>query len=96
MATNYFGTRVLGTPVITGRGLLHGVLFSHNQATVQTLTIYDNTAASGTILLQAYVSAQQTPYLLLLPRRYAIPFTTGLSTPLNINHEITLWATDLD
>jgi hypothetical protein len=96
MATNYFGLRKSATPIITGAGLLHGLIFSHNQATVQTLTLYDNTAASGTILLQAYVSAAQTPYYLFFPRRYAIPFTTGLSFPNNLNHELTIWATDLD
>jgi len=97
MATNHFGVRATAANIIAGPGLLHGFLVSHAQATVQTLTLHDWTSAAGHIvLLQAYVSAQQTPYLLLLPRRYAIPFTTGLSTPLNINHEITLWATDLD
>ena len=95
MATNYFGKRVTAAPIITGKGLLHGLLVSHAEEDPQTVTIYDNTAASGTVLLVLYVAREQCPALLLFPRREAIPFTTGLSATYT-NCELAVWATDLD
>ena len=95
MATNYFGKRVTAAPIITGAGLLHGFLISHAQATVQTVTFYDNTAASGTVLLTAYIAPERNPTFILFPRRYSIPFTTGLSATYT-NCELSIWATDLD
>ena len=95
MATNHFGKRVTAAPIITGSGLLHGFLVSHNQATVQTLTFYDNTAASGTVLLTAYIAPEVNPVFILWPRRHSVPFTTGLSATYT-NCELNVWATDLD
>jgi hypothetical protein len=95
MPTNHFGKRVTAAPIITGQGLLHGFLVSHNQATVQTLTFYNNTAASGTVLLQAYIAPEQNPVFILFPRRHSIPFTTGLSASYT-NCDLSVWATDLD
>ena len=93
MATNHFGERYITAPFITGKGLLHGFLVSTNQATVQTFTFYDNTAASGTVLLNHDLHPERSPLLVIFPRRYSIPFTTGLSASGNI--ELSIWATAL-
>jgi hypothetical protein len=93
MATNYFGKRYTAAPFITGAGLLHGFLVSTNQMAVQTFTIYDNTAAAGTVLLQHHLYPTRSPLLVLFPRRDSIPFTTGLSVSGNV--EISIWATAL-
>jgi hypothetical protein len=94
MATNYFGLRSTANPILSGAGLLHGVTISHNQASVQSCTIYDNTAASGTILIIFNIAPEHNPFHLMLPRRYAIPFTTGLSAT-HPNCQLNLWATIL-
>jgi hypothetical protein len=94
MATNYFGTRVTATPIITGKGLLHGIHISHAEATVQKVSLYDNTAAGGTTIIVLQVAPEQTPFTIIFPRRYAIPFTTGLSAAYP-NCELNVWATAL-
>jgi hypothetical protein len=95
MATDHFGKRATAALIITGSGLLHGFLVSHNQATVQTLTFYDNTAAAGTVLLTAYIAPEKNPVFLMFPRRHSVPFTTGLSATF-ANCELNVWATDFD
>lgn len=91
MATMYRGTRASAANIITGAGSLRGLLISHNQATVQTVTLYDNTAASGTILAQIYLNPAQSPYRLALARDDAITFATGLSWS-GTNCELNVWA----
>ena len=91
MATNLMGSRPTAANIVTGPGVLYGFLVSHAQATPQTLTFYDNTAASGAILLTVHVAPEQSPVLVKWARRDAIPFTTGLSYAAP-NCEIAVWA----
>lgn len=92
--TNYFGTRPSAANIITGAGHLRGFLVSHDQAAVQTLTFYDNTAASGTVLLIVYIAPERNPIRIMFARADAIVFSTGLSYAAP-NCEIAVWAVDL-
>lgn len=64
--------------VHTGAGILLGLLISHAQSTTQTVTLYDNTSASGTVLLAVDVAPEASPAHLVFPRDNAPDFATGL------------------
>jgi len=64
--------------VHTDAGILLGLLISHAEAAAQTVTLYDNTAASGTVLLAVTVAPEASPVHLVFPRDLAPAFTTGL------------------
>ena len=51
MATNLMGTRPSAANIVSGAGVLYGLLASHGEASVQTVTFYDNTEAT----VQAWV-----------------------------------------
>lgn len=93
MAVIIQGERPDSANIITGPGALRGFLVSHDQTSVMTLTFYDNTAASGTILLVVYVAPERSPTYILFPRQDAIAFTTGLSYAAP-NCEIAVWAVE--
>jgi hypothetical protein len=76
--------------VHTGAGLLLALLISHSQATVQTVTLYDNTAASGTVLLAVDVEPTRSPIYLRFPRNLAPAFSTGLHVVPG-NCKVALW-----
>jgi hypothetical protein len=93
MATVYNGTRMTAANLITGAGKLLGILVSHAQATVQTVTFYDNTAASGTVLLTLYIDPNRCPTYIRFPLKNPIEFSTGLSATYT-NCELNVWAVD--
>jgi hypothetical protein len=62
------------TVVKTGAGILHSITFNKPLATA-VITIYDNTAASGTILGIITIPANPQPTTLV----YDLNFTTGLT-----------------
>ena len=64
--------------VHTGPGLLLGLLISHAEAAAQTVTLYDNTSAAGTVLLAIDVAPEASPAHLVFPRDLAPAFATGL------------------
>lgn len=87
------GKRGTGTKHV-GKCVLIGILISHDQATVQTVRVWDNTAASGTLVLDIDVDPTRSPWSLFLPRDLAIPFSTGLhveSTNCNVNVWFVSW-----
>jgi hypothetical protein len=93
--TMYDGTVATqaGAPTITGAGRLLGFMLSHAQAGVQTVTFYDNTAASGTVLLTVSIDPTESPFFVYFPRDQGIPFTTGLSVnDSGANVAIAIWA----
>ena len=67
----------------TGAGRLFALLLSHNQTSAQTVTLYDNTAASGTVLAQMHLHPQQSPTYLRLGaapgREEGLQFSHGLT-----------------
>lgn len=62
------------TVVKTGAGILHTITFNKPVAT-GVVTVYDNTAASGTVLATITVPASPQPVTL----HYDAVFTTGLT-----------------
>ena len=84
------------TTVHTGRGRIMAYLISHAEATTQTVTFYDNTAASGTIAHQVKVHPQRSPTYIQLARRVdeskllGIEFETGLTIAPG-NCEVAVW-----
>jgi hypothetical protein len=91
MATIYNGQRMTAANLITGGGKLLGFIVSHAQATVQTVTFYDNTAASGTVLLTVYIDPTRCPTYIRFPSRHPLEFSTGLSATYT-NCELNVWA----
>jgi hypothetical protein len=81
-----------GTQVITGAGRLYGILMSTDQATAQTVTFYDNTAASGTVILKHSIVLPTAgcPFYVRFPEKSPIAFSTGLHV-VNANIELNLW-----
>lgn len=95
--TNYQQHLSSSTLVHTGSGLLAGLVVSmHAASTTLTLTCYDNTAASGTILLRLNLSpdAVAQPFVLFFPDRFAPRFSTGLYLQLSASGDasVNLWA----
>ena len=74
-------------------GRLLGFLISHTNAAVQTVTFYDNTAASGTVILVVNVSPNETPAFVMLERDAGIAFSTGLHVNQG-NCNVSVWSVD--
>ena len=89
----YIGTRLTAANLITGSGILRGFLISHAQA-YDDVTFYDNTAASGTILLSLTITQYNVPYFIMFGRDDALRFSTGLSAAYT-NCEVNVWAVQL-
>ncbi len=87
----YQGIRPTSANIVSGAGELKGLLISHNQASVQTITLYDSLTATGTILMQIYLAPGQCPFLLWLPRSETLHFANGLSYSAT-NCELSVWA----
>lgn len=62
-----------GATIKTGRGVLHAITFNKPVAT-GVITLYDNTAASGTTIATITIPASPQPVTLT----YDIAFSTGL------------------
>ena len=81
--------------IVTGKGILTGIIATVTAASSQaTLTCYDNTSASGTIIFQAEVYSSQEPLVIFFPDRFAPRFTTGLYLALDSNLSVVIWASD--
>lgn len=94
MAVVEQGQHVDSTTVLhTGSGFLRGILLSHDQAAAEATTLYDNTAASGTVLLRLHVWPDQACNLILFSERYKIPFSTGLTIAPGANTDAHVWWT---
>jgi hypothetical protein len=79
--------------IVTGKGILTGLIASVTAASTQaTITAYDNTAASGTIIFQVEVYSGQAPLVLFFPDRFAPRFSTGLYLALDANLTVVVWA----
>jgi hypothetical protein len=59
----------------------------------QTVTFYNNTAASGTVILAVSVDPNQSPYYLELPRHAGIEFDTALHVDQGDCH-VSVWSVD--
>ena len=74
-------------------GRLLAFLISHAQATVQTVTFYDNTAASGTVILAVNVDPTESPVFIRFGREAGIAFSTGLHVNQG-NCDVSIWSVD--
>lgn len=98
IANNYAGQYLTAAATVhTGSGRIIGYIISHAEATTQTVTFYDNTAASGTVAHQVKVHPNRSPIHIEIARnideskRLGIPFTTGLHIDPG-NCEVAVWA----
>ncbi len=69
----YVAAGTATTTVKTGVGILHSITFNTKGASSNTLTVYDNTAASGTVMAVIDTTDKVTTLF------YDIPFLTGLT-----------------
>jgi len=65
------------TTLHSGRGYLYGVIATTAESEPQAVTLYDNTQASGSILLRLIVRSEQ-PLVLQFPSYMAPRFASGL------------------
>lgn len=82
-------TVTTSTSLDTGTGRLVGMVLSTSSGTVQ-FTFYDNTAGSGTKLLEIQVPNAQ-PVILFLAERFFINFSTGLYLSIGVGGSATVW-----
>ncbi len=81
--------------IVTGRGVLFGIIASVSAASSQaTLTCYDNTSASGTVLFQIELFSEADPLVLFFSDQYAPRFSTGLYLALDANLIVNIWASE--
>ena len=67
-------------------GALLGIVASHGETTAQTVILYDNSAASGDVLLKVTLPASCAPVSIFFPERVPLRFVTGLAvTPGKCN-----------
>lgn len=92
MATAYNGTRISGatTVVHAGQGWILGILVSHNQSASQTVTVYNNTAASGAIVLQVTLPANPQPFYCEFI--HPIEVDVGITVVAPANVDVNVWA----
>lgn len=85
---NYVNITSTGTTVVqTGQGVLHTITFNNPLATA-VVTLYDNTAASGSVLIGT-ITIPATPMPVTLT--YDATFTAGLTVKLGTaNSDITV------
>jgi hypothetical protein len=74
---NQFLDSAASTTLHTGAGKIRAIMITCSSTTPASLTLYDNTAASGNVLLIASVSTY-SPFILVLPKNYPLIFDTGL------------------
>ena len=80
--------------IYTGKGQIAGVVISSSTAGVaQIATFYDNTAGSGTKLLESYIST--FPVVIFFEERFSPTFATGLYLVLAANMIVTVWTRQL-
>ena len=75
----------------TGKGVLQAVVISTTSATGVIATFYDNTAGSGTKILEVMI-ALPNPTVIFFPDRLAPRFATGLYIVLAANMSATVWS----
>ena len=80
------------TNLINGSGAILGLLVSHAEATIQTITLYDALAASpGDEIAVLNIAPESQPFYLMLARTKVLTFSTGL-TIVTTNCHTNVWA----
>jgi len=78
--------------IVTGAGFLTGLVVTLTSGTSGTVTFYDNTSASGTVIFQAEVYSLHDGLIIFFSDRYAPRFATGLYIALDSNMCANVWA----
>lgn len=81
------------TLVFTGRGFVTGLVASTSVGS-PLLTLYDNTAGSGTKIFEAYID-QDNILVIFFPEAFAPRFATGLYATVGAGCTVTLWSRQL-
>ena len=90
----YHPTSSPANAIHTGRGMLRGFLICPaDLSAFGQVTFYDNTTATGTVLLSLDLPAAGAPFYVQFPRDHAPRFSTGLSLTLS-NATVTFWSLD--
>ena len=71
--------------LVTGAGKIHRIIMSCNSATLQAVTLYDNTAASGNVIMVFYISQYSGVTDIPLDSRMPLIFSTGLTVVTGAN-----------
>ena len=78
--------------VYTGPGWLAGLVCSCKEPNAHAiLTLYDNTAGSGTKTFEAEIDGSNQPFVLFFQDRYAPRFTTGCYASLAAGLVVNIW-----
>lgn len=80
--TNYIATQTT-TVVKTGSGVLHTITIGETAA--GAITVYDNTAASGTILAILKASIAEQTFTLDIPFRIGLTVVTAAASKLTVS-----------
>ena len=67
------------TNIHSGKGAVISLVISHSESTTQTVTLYDNVIASGTVLGSFKCSPEASPQQITFPQDYYMRFETGLT-----------------
>lgn len=67
-----------GKVLHSGPGKIYTLIVTCSSTTAAAVTVYDNTAASGTVLFKANVAAY-APLVIHFPQNTPLVFTTGLA-----------------
>ena len=67
------------TNIHAGKGAVISLIISHSETSAQTVTLYDNVIASGTILGSFKCSPEASPRQIIFPPDYYMRFETGLT-----------------
>jgi hypothetical protein len=70
-----------GVPVTVhaGRGYLGCLALSHSESSPQTVIVYDNTTAAGTVLMQLIVNPSLAPSVVQFNEKLMPQYSTGLA-----------------
>jgi hypothetical protein len=82
------------TLIHTGKGQVVGLIATYNSTTAAILTLYDNTAGSGTKLLEFYVALDRA-LILFFDERYYLNYATGLYLMMSAAVPVTVWSRQL-
>ena len=95
IVADFIGTPLTsGTPLITGSGVLRAILSTVDHNSLHSdIVFYDNTAASGTVLLTLHVHPGP-PIHLTFDRDDSIRFATGLTADFT-GIAVNVWAVQL-
>ena len=65
--------------ICTTKGKLWAILLNTANASAQTITLYDNSAASGTVLAVFSICYWTSPTLIEFPKDFPLTFEIGLT-----------------